>query len=305
MAGYTDLAFRSLALTWGADFAFTEMISAEALRRGNRKTLRLAERAPNETTFGIQIFASEPESAAAAVAALLPYGAELFDLNCGCSVPKIIKSGAGALLLKDPRRIGDIIRAMADAGAPGVSVKLRLGWDAHSLTYLESAEEAVKNGACLVSLHPRTRAQGFTGHADWSHITVLKKQVSVPVIGSGDLATPEDAERMLGETGCDGIMFARGAIGNPFIFRETRHLLEHGTRGEPPGAAVRLTAALSHLDLLAGIKPEIVAAREMRKHFAHYAKGLPEAAAFRREINTAATVDDYRRIVQAFLDRRG
>ena len=303
LAGYTDLAFRSLALEWGADFTFTEMISAEAIRRGNAKTLRLAAPAPNEKTYGIQIFAAGPDAAAAAVEGLLPFHPVLFDLNCGCSVPKILKSGSGALLLKEPRVIGSIVKAMREAGAPAVSVKLRLGWDAASPTYREAAEEAVTNGACLVTLHPRTRSQGFTGRADWSHLTALKRRVPVPVIGSGDLMTPEDARRLFAETGADGVMFARGAIGNPFIFRDTIDLLEHGGPPRRHEAAVRLTTALRHLDLLLSFKPEKVAVREMRKHFGHYTRGLPEAAGFRQEINTLPTASQCRAAVAQYLAR--
>jgi nifR3 family TIM-barrel protein len=301
LAGYTDMAFRSIAIDYGADFTFTEMISAEAIKRNNQKTFRLALRAPNETLYGIQIFSGDPAAAAAAVKSLKHTQPALFDLNCGCSVPKILKSGAGAQLLREPKKIGAIVKAMVEAGAVGVSVKLRLGWDADSHTYLQAAEAAVNAGACLVTLHPRTRSQGFKGQAEWSCITALRKIMPVPVFGSGDLFTSYDAKRMFEETDCDGIMFARGAIGHPFLFRDTVDLLEQNRPPTERDMGVRIQVILHHLNLLRTYKPEIIAAREMRKHCAHYTKGLPCAAALRQEINSAATFGDYHRILGAYL----
>jgi tRNA-dihydrouridine synthase B len=301
MAGFTDLAFRSIALDHGADFAFTEMISAEAIRRGNQKTFRLAATAPNESSFGIQIFAGSAEAAAAAIGALAPFRPALFDLNCGCSVPKIIKSGAGAQLLQTPEKIGEIIAAMAGASSIPVSVKLRLGWDAASHTYRQAADAAVRAGACIVTLHPRTRAQGFSGQAEWSHIKALKDNLGLPVIGSGDLFRPEDAVRMLSTTGCDGVMFARGAIGNPFIFEDTKALLAHGRPAAPHTPEEKLEVAFRHLKLLATFKTELIAAREMRKHIAQYAAGIDHAVVLRRVVNKAVTVSGYEDIIDRFL----
>ncbi|MBN2354370.1 MAG: tRNA-dihydrouridine synthase [Spirochaetales bacterium] len=307
MAGYTDRAFRTIAADCGADFAFTEMVSAEAVKRGNAKTIRLAMPAPGEVSaeriaYGIQIFTGDAVSAAAAVTALAPTHPALFDINCGCSVPKILKSGSGARLLQEPKKIGDIVRAMTESSPIPVSVKLRLGWDSHEITYLKAADEAAAAGACLITLHPRTRAQGFGGRADWSHIKILKERLgALPVIGSGDLFSPEDALRLLTETGCDGVMFARGAIGNPFIFEDTRLLLEGRPQASPRPADIRLHTALRHLGLLMSYKPEPIAAREMRKHFARYAAGLDHAAALRRAANVAASLREYELIVDHYL----
>lgn len=307
MAGYTDPAFRTIAAECGADFAFTEMVSAEAVRRGNEKTVRLALPAPGEisekgTSFGIQIFTGDAAAAAEAVTVLETARPALFDLNCGCSVPKILKTGSGAQLLREPKKIGDIVRAMAGSSPVPVSVKLRLGWDAGALTYLEAAEEAAAAGACLVTLHPRTRAQGFGGRADWTHLKKLKESLgALPVVGSGDLFTPDDALRLLTTTGCDGVMFARGAVGNPFIFEDTRLLLGGGGRTAPRPAAARLRTALRHLELLMARKPEAVAAREMRKHFARYVVGLEHAGALRRAANVAASLREYELLVERYL----
>jgi tRNA-dihydrouridine synthase B len=301
MAGYTDRAFRSIAAGCGADFAFTEMVSAEAVRRGKEKTIRLALPAEGEKAFGIQIFTGEPEAASVAVATLAAYRPVLFDLNCGCSVPKILKSGAGARLLQEPKKIGAIVAAMVKASPIPVSVKLRLGWEAGSLTYRVAAEEAAAAGASFVTLHPRTRAQGFGGRADWTHIKTLKDGLRLPVVGSGDLFSPAEARRMLEDTGCDGVMFARGAVGNPFIFEDTRRLLEGGREEEPRPPETKLRLALRHLELLLEYKPELVAAREMRKYFARYAAGLDHAASLRRAVNAARTYREYERLVESYL----
>lgn len=297
LAGYTDLAFRAVALRRGASFTCTEMISAEAIARGNTKTFRLAKRAPEEKLYGIQIFTGDYRSALLCGRALLPFRPAFIDLNCGCSVPKILKSGAGARLLLEPKKIGEIIRALHEELPFMLSVKLRSGWDSNTLTYLDAAGEAVNNGAVMVSLHPRTRAQGFTGCADLSHLKSLKASIAVPVIGSGDLFSPEDAQRMFARTGCDGVMFARGAIGNPFIFSRTRALFEDGRLPPDVQASEKLETALEQLLLMCGYKSEPIACREMRKHFAHYVRGLSNAADLRRAVNHAESVADYKKII--------
>ncbi len=303
MAGYTDAAFRSLCLEQGASLAFTEMMSAEGLARGSRKTLELARRAENEELWAVQIFASEPNSAAAAVRALEPLRPSLYDLNCGCSVPKVLKVGAGAALLRDPRRIREILQAMrGETGAP-LSVKLRSGWDPDSLNYLEAAELAQEGGASLACLHPRTRSQGFSGTADWSHVARLKRHSSLTVFGSGDLFGAEQAAVLMDETGCDGVMFARGAIGNPFIFAQALALF----RGLPPlpspEAGVRLAAALEQLARAVALHGERRACRQMRKHFCAYSRGIPGGAQLRSRAVRAERLEDYRQLVEDFLRR--
>ena len=303
MAGYTDAAFRSLCLEQGASFAFTEMMSAEGLARGSPKTLELARRAESEKLWGAQIFAAEPRSAAAAVRALESLAPSLYDLNCGCSVPKVLKSGAGAALLRDPARIRDILRAMRGETAAPLSVKLRSGWDPGSLNYLEAAELAQEGGAALACLHPRTRSQGFSGSADWSHIAELKRRSSLRVFGSGDLFSAEQAVALMSRTGCDGVMFARGAIGNPFIFAQALALF-HGLVAPPsPEPEVRLAAALEQLARAAALHGESRACRQMRKHFCAYSRGIPGGAQLRSQAVRAERLADYRRLVQEYLRR--
>lgn len=305
IAGYSDAAFRSICLEYGAGLGFTEMVSAEALARGNQATLELARRADNERHLCIQLFASNPQSARAAVRILLPLRPALIDLNCGCSVAKVLRSGCGAALMRDPPLVREIVASLREGSSLPVSIKMRSGWDAGSINYLAVAEQAIAGGACLVSLHPRTRAQGFTGQADLEHLRILKQSIGVPVVGSGSLFTPQDARAMLEATGCDGVMFARGAVGNPFIFRQTRALLSQGQLLPPPGPAERLHAAMEHLALAVRWKGEPVACREMRKHFCAYTRGLPDSAWLRRKILRAETLLEYRLLAEGYLQGRG
>jgi nifR3 family TIM-barrel protein len=302
MAGYTDAAFRAVCIDAGAPLCFTEMVSAEALARGSTGTLRLLERASNETDVAFQVFASAPAAAAAAVRLIAPLAPLLIDLNCGCSVPKVLRTGCGASLLRDPALIGSIVAAMrAETGIP-VSVKLRSGWDSSAENYLECAAAAVAAGAAMVTLHPRTRAQGFSGKSRWEHIGELRRQVDsgVAVFGSGDLFTPQACRDMLEQTGCDGVMIARGCLGNPFIFAEARALLE----GRPLPVTTprdRLATALRHLRLLAGSVGEAKACRDMRKHFVAYTKGMEGGAAVRQAAVHASTIAGYEAMVEEYL----
>ena len=277
------------------------MISAEGIVRDNAKTLELLQRADNERQFAVQIFAAEPAVAARAVRGLAPQRPDLFDLNCGCSVPKVLKSGCGASLMRSPERIAAIVRAMLGETDRPVSVKLRSGWDHNTVNYLRCAESAEEGGASMVCLHPRTRSQGFSGSARLSHLKTLKANCSVPVIGSGDLFTPEAAVRTFRETRCDGLMFARGALGNPFIFTAARQLLAEGRQDPPPGPRLRLETALRQLERAVRFKGELRACKDMRKHFCWYSKGIPGGAELRARAVRAEKVRDYEDLVERFL----
>jgi nifR3 family TIM-barrel protein len=301
MAGYTDAAFRSVCVRHGAPMCFTEMVSADALSRNNATTLRLLTRAANERLIGFQIFASSAATAAAAVRRIAPMAPTIIDLNCGCSVPKVLKTGCGAALIRNPHLLGSIVSAMrAETDAP-VTVKLRSGWDEGSINYLACAKEAVKAGASLVTLHARTRAQGFDGKARLEHIQKLKEQCPVPLFGSGDLFTPQDCRRMIMTTGCDGVMIARGSLGNPFIFKQTEALLR--AQGPWPliSAGTRLQAALEHLKLLSSSVGESKACRDMRKHFVAYTKGMERGAVIRQSVVNAESIAEYEEIVESYL----
>ncbi len=300
LAGFTDRAFRSVCSAYGASLTFSEMVSAEGLARSSEKTRELLQRAGNEHCFAVQLFMSTPEQALRALPHVIAVNPDIIDINCGCPVPKVVKTGAGSALMKHPETIHAIVNGISASCDIPVTVKIRLGWDNSSRNYLEVADAAVSGGASLLTMHARTRAQGYSGTADISHLAVLKQAVSVPVIGSGDLFSAASAREMLEQTGIDGVMFARGAIGNPFIFTATRHLLEHGNELPSPGPEERIAQLLAHLDAVILAKGETVACREMRKHAGAYMKGLPGASRIRREIVTAATREEYRAILETY-----
>ena len=310
VAGYTDRVFRSICADYGADFSFTELTSAEALVRGGKASFNLIRRGENEKPYAIQLFGHDPETFYKAVFAVSLYKPEALDLNAGCPVPKVVKTGAGSALMKTPALLGRIVEAMVRAsgeilGGIPVTVKMRSGWDSDSLNYRDCARIAAEAGAALITLHPRTRGQQYGGKSNWSHIEDLVSRMKIPVAGSGDLFTPEDAERMLKETGCAALMFARGAEGNPFIFRETKSLLASGFWEAPPFEE-KIEAALRHLVLLSADIGERAACLEMRKQFCAYTKGpsgkrgVPGGAALRNALVSAETIEDYRKILGEF-----
>jgi nifR3 family TIM-barrel protein len=316
VAGYSDRAFRSVCIEPrvgepGADFTCTEMVSAEALIRNGVRTELMLPRAENEVRYAIQLFGADPAVMYRAALLLAPWRPEAVDINGGCPVPKVVKTGAGSALMRNPERLGHIVEAVVKAsketlGDVPVTVKLRSGWDAASLTYRECGRIAVEAGAALVGLHPRTRSQGYAGKSDWSRISDLASRLAVPVAGSGDLFSPEDAGKMLRETGCAAVLFARGALGNPFIFSATRALLT-GETWQEPTPRERLETALHQLILLSRDRGESSACREMRKHFCAYTKGLSGGAALRNRLIHADTVERYRAILalqpDLFLER--
>lgn len=305
VAGYTDRAFRSVCVEAGANLTCTELISAEGLVRDSKKTAQMLLRAPNERCYVVQLFGSDPDTMGRAVAFLEPYHPEMVDINCGCPVPKVVKSGAGAALLRDPDRLAKVVESVVQAsqkylGGVPVTIKIRSGWDEASINYPLVAQRALEAGAAAIALHARTRAQGYAGKAQWEHIAHLVSLVNIPVVGSGDLFTPEDGKQMLEQTGCAAIMFARGAMGNPFIFTETRQLLEKGYY-DPVPVEQRLQWALRQLELRALDVGEDIACREMRKQFCAYAKGMPGASHLRNAFVQAKTIEEYRQIAsQAF-----
>lgn len=303
VAGYSDAAFRSVAFDLGADLCYTEMVSSEALIRAHPGTALLLHRAPNETRYAIQLFGSKPAVLAEAARIAAARDPVLIDLNCGCPVPKIVKSGAGSALMKRPELIYECVAAMREAlGADGppVTVKIRLGWDSSSVNYLEAARAAVDAGAAAVTLHARTKTQGYAGTADWRAIERLVRALDVPVFGSGDVYDARAAVRMLEETGCAGVMVARGAMGDPFIFRETRALLE-GRSPEPPTIAERVRAARRHLELSVAALGERTACVEFRKQFCSYTKGTVGGAELRSEAVRASSRDEFESLLDRWL----
>ena len=305
VAGYSDRSFRSICVENGASFTYTEMVSAEALTRNNLKTETLMRRAENEKVYSVQIFGGEPERMAEAAEIVLEKThCECIDINCGCPVPKIVKTGAGSALTQNPQMLKKVAEAVVKAtkGRAAVTVKIRSGWDQNSITYKEAATAALEAGVNAITMHPRTKAQGYEGKSDWSKLSELVKlaEGKVPVFGSGDLFSPEDAKRMLEETGVDGVMFARGAMGNPFIFTKTIELLTTGTYKEIP-VAERLKTGFRELEMLSTDTNEKSACMEMRKRFCAYSKGISGGAELRQKTVHASSIQEYHTIFDPYI----
>jgi nifR3 family TIM-barrel protein len=302
MAGITNLPVRLLAREMGAALCFTEMVSVNGLVREGEKSFGLVQSVSADRPLGLQLFGDD--AACMAEGARLVAGCgDLIDINMGCPVRKVVNSGAGSALLRDTVKTRDIIRAVRRVTSLPLTIKIRTGWDAADQTFLEVARIAEGEGCDAITLHPRSRAQMFEGHADWGKIAELKDAVSIPVIGSGDLFTAKDAVAMLGRTGCDGVMIARGGLGNPWIFREAIALLA-GQEPAPPTPGERLAIALRHLELFIGQAGERVAVREMRKHLSWYVRGLPGAARFRELINRVEEKEALVRELRSFFTEK-
>ena len=304
MAGTTDLPFRLLCLRMGCSLAVTEMVSAKGYRMSpdSRATrMLLATDAEERGRVSLQVFGHEPEVVRAAAASLTAGGAWAFlDLNMGCPVPKVVRNGEGSALLRDPEAAARVIRAACEGSAVPVSVKLRLGFEDRNRTFLDIGRRAERCGAAFVTLHARTREQYYSGRADWSAIAELKRAVSIPVVGNGDVTCAEDALRMLRETGCDGVAVARAAQGNPWIFREIRDLLQ-GRESPEVTPEERLSVILGHLDGLARLKGEKTAVSEMRAHGAAYIRGMRDAARMRVRLCRAGSAEEFGEIMRRYI----
>ena len=305
IAGFSDAPFRSICTELGASLCFSEMVSCDGLIRNGEKTVALMERAENEKHYSVQVFTAVPEIAEQSVPEVLKFSPDIIDLNCGCPVPKVVKNGAGSALMKDTENLAAVVRALVSgiekAGSrTAVSVKIRSGWDSGSINFIEAARAAVEAGAAMVSLHSRTRAQAYSGKADWDHLRQLKEAVKVPVIGSGDLFSPEAALAMFEQTGCDGVMFSRGALGNPWIFEQTRALLTTGEKPPSPTDEERIRTAFRHLEAAVTFHGERKACKEMKKHLCSYTKGTEGAAGLRNKIVHAADFSEYMEIFKEF-----
>lgn len=283
MAGVTDLPFRIMCKKFGAGLVYSEMVSAKALHYNDKKTYELLKTDEREAPLCVQIFGSDPHIMAQNACKALSTGAKLLDINMGCPAPKIANNGDGSALLKNPDLIGKIVREVSSAVDVPVTCKIRSGFD-EPTDVGEIAKIIEDNGAAAVAVHPRTRSMYYSGRADWKVISEVKKSVSIPVIGNGDIFCAEDAKRMLDETGCDAVMIARGARGNPFIFRQVLSLLESGKIADEPTISERMSVMREHLDILVEQKGEYIGIREARKHIAWYIKNLSGSAAVRNAV---------------------
>lgn len=293
MAGVTDLPFRVLCREQGAGCVVTEMVSAKAVLYNNKNTRDLLQIDPAERPAAVQLFGSEPDIMAEIAARLEEGPYDYIDVNMGCPVPKIVNNGEGSALMKNPERAKEVLTAMVKAVKKPVTVKFRKGFNDLSVNAVEFAKMAESCGVAAVAVHGRTREQYYSGKADWDIIRQVKEAVRIPVIGNGDIFTPEDAGRMLKETGCDGIMVARGAKGNPWLFGRINHYLDTGEVLPGPSMAEIKAMILRHGRMLVQFKGEGVAMREMRGHMAWYTKGMPHSATLRNEINQVETLEGF------------
>jgi len=301
MAGITDLPFRRICKELGAGLVFSEMLSVEALVREHRRTKSMLHTDPVERPVVFQIFGSKPETMARAAEIVSRGEVDFIDINMGCPVPKVLKSGAGSALLKDLGLAKELMAAVVSASLVPVTVKIRLGWDAGNIVAVDLAKAAEAVGVAAVTVHARTKAQGFSGHADWSMIKTVKQAVGIPVIGNGDVRSAADAKRMMDETGCHGVMIGRAIQGYPWIFREAKQYLETGLVPPPPSLEEREAVMLRHLRDMAVLAGETIGVREMRKHLCWYTKGLPGGAEFRTRINALSRVDDVQQEIRDFF----
>lgn len=285
MAGVTDLPFRLLCKEQGAGLLCMEMVSAKAILYKNKNTEALMQIDERECPVSLQLFGSEPDIMAEIAKQIEERPFAILDINMGCPVPKIVNNGEGSALMKNPVLAGKIIEKVAGAIQKPVTVKIRKGFDENSINAVEMARIAQESGAAAVAVHGRTREQFYSGKADWDIIRQVKEAVHIPVIGNGDLLCPEDVIRMEEQTGCDGFMIARGAQGNPWIFKQLLHYFETGEHLEKPSREEVIQMILRHAKMLMEYKGDYIGIREIRKHASWYTAGYPNSARLRDEIN--------------------
>lgn len=292
MAGVTDLPFRLLCRRAGAGLVCMEMVSAKAIYYNNKSTEELLRVHPEECPASLQLFGSDPQIIADMAKRIQERPFAIIDFNMGCPVPKVVNNGEGSALMKNPRLVEEILTALVKAVKKPVTVKFRKGFDEEHCNGVEIARIAEGCGVAAIAVHGRTREQYYSGRADWDIIRKVKEAVKIPVIGNGDVDSPQAARRLMDETGCDGVMIGRAAQGNPWIFRETVRYLEDGTLLERPGSQEKKEIVLEHARLQLQYKGEYTAVREMRKHLAWYTAGMPHSARFRQMINSMDSMED-------------
>ncbi|MCI5759927.1 tRNA dihydrouridine synthase DusB [Bilifractor sp. HCP3S3_D3] len=301
MAGVTDLPFRVLCHEQGAGLVCTEMVSAKAILYKNRNTQALMRTDPTEHPVSLQLFGSDPDSVSEAAAMIEDLPFEILDFNMGCPVPKVVNNMEGSALMKDPKRGAAIISAVVKRIRKPVTVKIRKGFNLDSVNAVEVAKRMEDAGVSAIAVHGRTREQYYSGEADWEIIRQVKNAVSIPVIGNGDVDSPRKAEKMMRETGVDGVMIARAARGNPWIFHQVIHYLETGEIISKAAPKEVYDMILRQMDLMVQYKGEYTGIREMRKHISWYTAGFPNSASLRRRINEADTGDEMRELLRETL----
>ena len=300
LAGITDLPFRRICRELGAGMAYSEMISAKGLHYGNCNTKKLLGVEGEARPVGVQLFGSSPEILAETAAAVESQF-DIIDINMGCPTPKIVKNGEGSALMLQPELVGAVVNAVSRAVKKPVTVKIRKGFDYQHLNAVETAKIAEANGAAAITVHGRTRSEFFSGQSDWNTVAEVKNAVKIPVIGNGDIDSPQAAAKMLRQTGCDAVMIGRAAQGDPWIFRRVRAFLDSGVLLEKPGFDEIMALALRHMGELVAYKGEFIGIREMRKFMCWYIKGVRGAQEARVKVNSAENAARMEEIISELL----
>ncbi len=302
MAGICNSAFRRIAKEMGVGLIYAEMVSDKAIVYSNKKTLDMLYMKEEERPIAQQIFGSDVDSFVEAAKFIYEnMHPDIIDINMGCPVPKVaVHAQAGSALLKNPEKIREIVKAVKDAVPIPVTVKIRSGWDKEHINAAEVAKVCEEAGASAITIHPRTRSEGYSGKADWSIIKKVKETVKIPVIGNGDVKSKEDAKRMLEETGCDAVMIGRGVLGNPWLIRETVEYLENGNSIPRPTPVEKVDMVLKHLSYLEEIKPVKVVVLEIRNHISWYLKGLKNANEIKNKVFLTKNLDDIINILEEY-----
>ena len=307
MAGICNSAFRRIIKEMGCGLLYAEMVSDKALVYDNERTVEMLYMTEEERPIAQQIFGSDKDSFVKAAKIIEEkMRPDIIDINMGCPVPKVaLRAQAGSALLKSPDKVYEIVKAVREAVNVPITVKIRSGWDNNSINAVEIAKVCEKAGASAITVHPRTRSQGYLGKANWNIIKEVKENVSIPVIGNGDIVTPEDAKKMIDLTGCDAVMIGRGCLGNPYLIKETVHYLKTGQLLPKEDYISKMDICLKHYEYLLKIKPEKVATLEMRTHAAYYLKGLPNAVkvkqmlyAIKNKEEFINTIENYKKVLK-------
>ena len=301
MAGVTDLPFRLLCREQGAGLVCMEMVSAKAIYYNNKNTEELLEIHPKEQPASLQLFGNHPQIVADMAKRIEERPFAILDFNMGCPVPKVVNNGEGSALMRNPRLAEELLTGLVKAVKKPVTVKIRKGFDEGHCNAVEIAKIAEACGVAAVAVHGRTRKQYYSGKADWDCIRQVKEAVRIPVIGNGDVDSPQAAKALIEQTGCDGVMIGRAAQGNPWIFREVASFLESGIVPKRPDNSEKRDMILRHAKLQLESKGEYTAVREMRKHLAWYTAGMPHSARFRQTINSMETMEELLRGVEAIF----